>query len=189
MNISQRLAAPRQRLMTLGLLAPLVLVCLSMITAVIWFQPMGLEGWALLAAAAYILNPLEIFSHLFLALAPRGPSPAQIQACLAPALREAKARLVLDGRPMDEPLDTRLAIELVGWRWHTRLTTLSRLDKSHDRKLARELERVFDARFSRFDRARIAIASFASELTLEEPLISNHVLIEVAAKRDAEASP
>lgn len=187
MHLSLRLAAPRQRLMTLGFLAPLMFVCLSMIATVIWFQPLSLEGWALFAAAFFVLNPLEIFSHFLLALFPRGPGPDQIQACLAPALREAKARMVLEGRPADAPLGVHFSVDLVSWRWHTRVAVRSHLEKSGDFALARTLEKAFDARFSRFDRARIAVAGFASEIKLSEPLISNHVLLEVAAKHDAEA--
>ena len=182
MHLSLRLAAPRQRLMALGLLAPLMLVCLSMMAAALWLRPTSLEAWALIAAAVYILKPQEIFSHFILALCPGGPGTEEIRACLEPALRDAKARLVLAGRAADDPLRASFQVDLVSWRWHTRLLVHSRLDKKQDLALGRELEKVFDARFSRFQRARIAIASFASQMALSEPVISNHVLIEVAAR-------
>ena len=187
MHISLRLAAPRQRLMALGLLAPLMLVCLSMIAAVLWLQPTSFEAWVLIAAAVLILKPQEVFSHFILALFPGAPSAEEIRACIEPAFRDAKARLVLAGRPADDPLNARIQVDLVSWRWHTRLIVRSRLDKKEDLALGEELEKAFDARFSRFQRARIAIANFASEMALAEPVISNHVLIEVAGKTGARA--
>jgi hypothetical protein len=185
MHISLRLAAPRQRLMMLSLLVPMVFVSITMIGVLIWLDPSSLEAWALVAICFCTMKPHEIISHLLLAIIPGGPRTDEIRTCLEPALRDAKARLILDGWPAGEPLNAHLSVELVGWRWNTKVLIRSTLHNKQNHALTRALEKALADRYSRFDRAHMAAIGFGSELVLAEPVISNHALLKASCDRDA----
>lgn len=183
MSFPLRIALSRQRLMMLGLLLPLMLACLAVAGFLLWLLPLGFEAWVLAAICLWALKPHRIISHFLLALVPGGPSADEINACLAPVLSDAKARMILNGRSIDNPIQAHLSIDLVDWRWRTRILIRSKLDAHQNLALTQALENALAARFGRLDRARMAVAAFGSEMALPEPVISNHVLLR--ATRDA----
>jgi hypothetical protein len=158
---------PLALLTTFGVLAWLTLLMSSMsVDAFLW-----------LALLCIVLRPDRMALRLMIALLPvRDITPDLAQACNE-IVRTCKAQLILDGRPHNILIQPRLYIN------DGILMLQMNADRTSKAVCRQKVQDMFDARFTSLEKMKLLQLCFSMQITLQEPVISNHVLLEIAASK------
>lgn len=157
------------------------LALLTIFGVLAWFtllmSAMSVDAFLWLALLCIVLRPDRMALRLMIALLPvRDITPDLAQACNE-IVRTCKAQLILDGRLHDTKIQPRLYINdgIIMLQMNT--------DRASKAACRQKVQDVFKARFTSLERMKLLQLSFSMQITLQEPVISNHVLLEMAAGR------